>query len=133
MKEVVFSDILAKRWPRASTSSGRDTPSSGRTSRRSASAPATPVGGATAEPSSLASICKKWKSQQAIPWAEVRKKTKKRKRQVQVSELFVEEKCSPAVLVFLRSTGVGRTVPSEDGENEEEDQDGASESSGAED
>ena len=34
------------------------------------------------------------------------------------------------MLDFLRSTGVGRTVPGEDGENEEEDQDGASESSG---
>jgi hypothetical protein len=77
--------------------------------------------------------CKKWKSQQAIQWAEVRKKTKKRKGQVQISELFVEEKCSPAVLDFLRSTGVGRTVPREDGENEEEDQDGTSESSGMED
>jgi len=78
--------------------------------------------------------CKKWKSQQAILCAEVRKKTKKRKGQVQISELFVEEKCSPAVLDFLRSTGVGRTVPREGGENEEEDdQDGASESSGAED
>ena len=64
--------------------------------------------------------CKKWKSQQAILWAEVRKKTKKRKGQVQISELFVEEKCSPAVLDFLRSTGVGRTVPREDGENEED-------------
>jgi len=77
--------------------------------------------------------CKKWKSQQAILWAEVRKKTKKQKGQVQISELFVEEKRSPAVLDFLRSTGVGRTVPREDGENEEEDQDGASESSGTED
>ena len=38
------------------------------------------------------------------------------------------------MLDFLRSTGVGRTVPREGGENEEEDdQDGASESSGAED
>ena len=74
--------------------------------------------------------CKKWKSQQAILWAEVRKKTKKRKGQVQIPELFVD---TPAVLDFLRSTGVGRTVPREDGENEEEDQDGASESSGAED
>ena len=43
--------------------------------------------------------------------------TKKRKGQVQISELFVEEKCSPAVLDFLRSTGIGRTVPREDGEN----------------
>jgi len=77
--------------------------------------------------------CKKWKSQQAILWTEVRKKTKKRKGQVQISELFVEEKCSLVVLDFLRSTGVGKTVPREDGENEEEDQDGASESSGAED
>jgi len=66
-------------------------------------------------------------------WAEVQRKTKKRKGQVQISELFVEEKCSPAVLDFLRSTGVGRTVPREDGENEEENQDGASESSGTED
>ena len=77
--------------------------------------------------------CKKWKSQQAILWAEVRKKTKKRKGEVQISELFVEEKCSAAQLDFLRSTGVGRAVPREDGENEEEDQDGASESSGTED
>ena len=77
--------------------------------------------------------CKKWKSQQAILWAEVRKKTKKRKGQVQISELFAEEECSPAVLDFLRSTGVGKTVPREGGENEEEDQDGASGSSGAED
>jgi len=77
--------------------------------------------------------CKKWKSQQAILWAEVREKTKKRKGQVQISELFVEEKCSPVVLDFLRCTGVSRTVPREDGENEEEDQDGASESSGTED
>ena len=36
------------------------------------------------------------------------------------------------MLDFLRSTGVGGTVPREDGEDEE-DQDGASESSGAED
>jgi len=77
--------------------------------------------------------CKKWKSQQANLWAEVRKKTKGRKGRVQISELFVEEKCSPAVLDFLRSTGAGRTVPRDDGEYEEEDQDGASESSGAED
>ena len=77
--------------------------------------------------------CKKWKSQQAILWAEVWRKTKKRKGQVQISEVFVEEKCSPAVLGFLRRTGVGGTVPREDGEDEDEDQDGASESSGAED
>jgi len=36
------------------------------------------------------------------------------------------------VLDFLRSTGVGRIVSREDGESEEEDQDGASESSGTE-
>ena len=81
----------------------------------------------------LAIVCRKWKSQQAILWAEVRKKTKKRKGQVQISELFAEEKCSPAVLDFLRSTGVGRTVPMEDGENEDDDQDGAGESSRTED
>jgi len=55
------------------------------------------------------------------------------KGQVQISELFVEEKCSPAVLDFLTRTGVGRAVPRKDGGNEEEDQDGASASSGTED
>jgi len=54
--------------------------------------------------------------------------------QVQISELFVEEKCSPAVLDFLRSTDIGSTVPREEGEDEEEeDQDEASESSRTED
>ena len=53
--------------------------------------------------------------------------------QVQISELFVEEKCSPAVLDFPRSTGVGRILPREGDENEEEDQDGVSESSRTED
>ena len=42
--------------------------------------------------------------------------------QVQISELFVEEKRSLAVLNFLRSTGVGRTVPREDGGEEEEEE-----------
>ena len=69
--------------------------------------------------------CKKWKSQQAILWAEVRKKTKKRKGQVQISE--------PSCAGLPEKRGVGRTVPREDGGNEEEDQDGASESSGMED
>jgi len=57
----------------------------------------------------------------------------KRKGQVQISELFVEEKCSPTVLDFLRSTDVGKTVPREGGEDGEENQGGASESSGTED
>ena len=48
----------------------------------------------------------KWKSQQATLWAEIRRKSEKRKRQVQISEIFVEERCSQAVLDFLRSTGV---------------------------
>jgi len=84
-------------------------------------APATPVGGATIELSSLARICsrscRKWKSQQAILWAEVWLKSKKRKGQMQISELFVEERCSPAVLELLRSTGVGKTVPRESGKD----------------
>jgi len=44
--------------------------------------------------------------------------TKKRKGQVQISELSVEGRCSPAVLDFLRSTVVGKTVHREDGEDE---------------
>jgi len=50
-----------------------------------------------------------------------------------VFELFVEEKCSPAVLDFLKSTRVGRAVPREGGEDDEEDQDVVSEPSGTED
>ena len=60
----------------------------------------------------------------SILWAEVRRKAKKQEGQVQVSELVVEEMCSPAVLDFLRSTGVGRAVPREDGEDDEEDRTG---------
>jgi len=71
----------------------------------------TPVGGATAELSSLAKSCKKWES---ILWAEVRRKSKKRKEQVPISELFVEEKCSPAVLDYLISMGVGPVRMRED-------------------
>jgi len=33
---------------------------------------------------------KKWKPQQAILWADVRRKTEKRKGQIQISKLFVE-------------------------------------------
>jgi len=100
-----------------------------------ASAPATTVGGATAELSSLASICSRAARSENPnrPSCGQRSGGRPKKRgQVQISELFVEEKCSPAVLDFLGSTGVGRTVPREDGEDGEEDQDGASESPGAE-
>ena len=128
---------LAERWPHASTSSGRGTPSSGRTSKKIGKRASDTCWwcdrGVKQSREHLFESCKKWKSQQAILWAEVRKKTQKRKGQVQISESFVGERCSPAVLDFLRSTGVSRTVPREDGENEEEDQDGASESAGAED
>ena len=43
------------------------------------------------------------------------------KGQVQISELFVDEKCNPAVLNFPRSTGVGRIVPRGGGDDREED------------
>ena len=39
--------------------------------------------------------CKKWKSQQAILWAEVRRKTKKRKVQFQISELLLKKSAAP--------------------------------------
>jgi len=63
------------------------------------------------------------------PVAEARRKTKKRKGQIQMSELFVEEN-APSRAGLPEKHG---TVPREDGDDEEEDQDGASESSGAED
>jgi len=70
---------LAKRWPRGSTSSGRGTPSSGRTGKRASDACWWCDRGVKQSRESLFKMCTNWKFQQAILWAEVRRKTKKRK------------------------------------------------------
>jgi len=67
----------------------------------------------------------KWKDQQAVLWARVKETTKRAKRKWHVGDLLADERCSPAVLDFLRSTYVGRAVPPVDenwdsGDEEEE-------------
>ena len=69
--------------------------------------------------------CYKWKDQQTVLWARVKEATKRAKRKWRVGDLLADERCSPAVLDFLRSTYVGRAAPpveescdGEDGEGE---------------
>jgi len=55
--------------------------------------------------------CAKWRGQQKILWAEVRKKTGRWKSRWKVRDLLADERCSSAVLDFLSTTDVGRLVP----------------------
>ena len=48
--------------------------------------------------------CSRWKDQQAQLWARVKKETKKGKQKWRVRDLLADERCSPAVLDFLRTT-----------------------------
>jgi len=52
--------------------------------------------------------CSRWKDQQAQLWARVKEVTKRGKRKWRVGDLLADERCSPAVLDFLRSTYVRR-------------------------
>jgi len=68
--------------------------------------------------------CPWWKDQQAQLWARVKEETKRRKRKWRVGDHLADERCSPAVLDFLRTTYVGRAAPpveeSWDSDEEEE-------------
>ena len=55
--------------------------------------------------------CYKWKDQQAGLWAKVKEATKRGEQKWRVGDLLADERCSPAVLDFLRSTYVGRAAP----------------------
>jgi len=55
--------------------------------------------------------CPKWKGEQKILWAEVRKETGRWKSQWRIRDLFANRRCSQAVLDFLMTTDVGRIVP----------------------
>jgi len=44
-------------------------------------------------------------------WARVKEVSKKGKQKWRVGDLLADERCSPAVLDFLRSTHVGRAAP----------------------
>jgi len=55
--------------------------------------------------------CPEWKLQQKILWAEVKKETGKWKDRWKVRDLLADGRCSRAVLDFLTTTEVGKTVP----------------------
>jgi len=71
--------------------------------------------------------CSRWRDQQAQLWARVKEATRKGKRKWRVGDLLADEKCSPAVLDFLRSTYVGRAAPPVEGtwDSDEEDEERA--------
>jgi len=55
-------------------------------------------------------------------WARVKEATKKGKEKSRMGDLLVDERCSPAVLDFLRSTHVGRAAPLVEGNCDSEDE-----------
>jgi len=60
--------------------------------------------------------CDRWRMQQKIMWAEIRKKTGRGKNRFTIREMFADERCTGAVLDFLRTTRVGaRTGPPDPG------------------
>jgi hypothetical protein len=63
--------------------------------------------------------CPRWKPQQKILWAKVRKETGRGKDRFKIRDLFGDERCNRPILEFLRTTEVGRrTGPKGDqGEN----------------
>ena len=54
--------------------------------------------------------CKEWKMQQKILWAEVRKETGRGKNRFTIRDLLADERCTRAVLDFVRTTKVGARV-----------------------
>jgi len=69
--------------------------------------------------------CDKWRPQQKIMWAAIRKKTGRGKNRFTIRELFADERRTGAILDFLRTTKVGarvgpRELPPEPMREEEE-------------
>jgi len=62
----------------------------------------------------LFKVCREWKAQQKILWAEVRKETGRWKSQWKIRDLLADGRCSRAVLDFLTATDVGRRVLAEE-------------------
>ena len=54
--------------------------------------------------------CPHWKAQRKILWAEVWKETGRGESRFKVRDLFVDERCSQAILDFLATTDVGRRI-----------------------
>jgi hypothetical protein len=61
--------------------------------------------------------CPRWKLQQKTLWAEVRRDTGRGKNRCKIRDLLADERCTRAVLGFLRTTKVGRRT--EDREQKE--------------
>jgi hypothetical protein len=55
--------------------------------------------------------CPRWKPQQKILWAEVRKESGRGKDRFTIRDLLADTRCYQPVLDFLSSTDVGRRVP----------------------
>ena len=73
---------------------------------------------------------KERKPQQKILWAEVRRETGRGKDRFTIRDLFADERCTSAILDFLRTTKVGSRVglskaPPKPGETEEAEEKGA--------
>jgi hypothetical protein len=60
--------------------------------------------------------CPRWKPQQKILWAEVRKGTGRGKNRFKIRDLFADEWCTQPILEFLRTTEVGRRIGPKDDE-----------------
>ena len=74
--------------------------------------------------------CTRWRAQQKAMWAKVEKDTKRAKHKWMMAELFADERCSEAVLEFLRTADVGRKAPVEGRDGEHWSARGASASAG---
>jgi hypothetical protein len=59
--------------------------------------------------------CLRWKLQQKTLWAEVRRDTGRGKNRFKIRDLFADERCTRAILSFLRTTKVGRKMGDEEG------------------
>jgi hypothetical protein len=62
--------------------------------------------------------CSRWTTAQRVLWDEMPAQTGRRKRPPAICQVFVDERCSEAILPFLRSTDVGRLAPPADWERD---------------
>jgi len=86
----------------------------GNTSRGRRSSPPLSTGDAFTGPETLEhpfKCCPRWKRQQEILWAEVRRETGKGKGLFKIRDHFADERCSQAILDLLATTDVGKLAP----------------------
>jgi hypothetical protein len=60
--------------------------------------------------------CPRWKPQQKILWAEVRRETGRGKNRFKIRDLFADERYTRLILDFLRTTEVRRRIGPKDDE-----------------